>query len=287
MSEIVQESSSPPDAGEPIRESVPEGHDDSGAAEVTPAANARIQELVRQKKAAEAELGAARQREAQYQQYLQRVVQQQQKQKEPKSAAPDAETELIIRDLGGDDTARKLYEVLGSRFNVAAKQSGLVTADQVQQLVEQKVAQATGAWQTTVSLTNNIAEMVNSGTLDKPEAEWVTQQVATAAQQSPEWVTDGARANMLVNHIIMEGMKSGAIKPGRKQTRGNATLLSPGMGGVAQADDGFAEVKAAAKRFSTLRGLAEKDLKALHERVGGKTAGVSGGVSVREAMRGA
>ena len=142
MSEgIVQESSSPPsDSGPEPQESAEAAPSEGGlgsAGEVTPAAQARIQELVRQRKQVEAELSQSRQKEAQYQAYIQRVTQYQQQQKQQQQPQrPDAETELIVKDLGGDETAQKLYEVLGRRFDVAAKNSGFVTAEQAQQLVQ-------------------------------------------------------------------------------------------------------------------------------------------------------
>jgi len=253
----VSESPSPP----------PEPQQDVSEPAETPVsqnANRRIQELNREKKQQEER---ARRLEKQVQD-LQSLYQQQFKQSQtPKQPARDSEAENIIHELGGDDTARKLYDVLSRTFGHAAKKGEYVSKAEAEQMMKSVASTYFGGIQSSLAVSNSVNALVQAGTLDDKEAQWVTSQVSEIAKGNPQTLTNPKSASMLVNMVLGQGFTSGEIKPGKK-TRGTPTVVGPGRNSTGGTQDPeFKDIKAAASRFRTLAGLDDKSLKALRDKV--------------------
>ena len=235
-------------------------------AEISQKANERIQQLVREKKEAEAKMNEALQREVQYQEYIKSTLNP----KPQPSQSPqtlDPEEELIIKELGGDETAQKLHKLLSRKFKVDAKRDGLASREEILPEVQRMLDQKLGAFQNTFMVTNRINELLNSGRLDDGEAKFVSEQVANAIAQNPAWLNNQQHARMLINNVIQEGIDAGNIKLAVKE-RGRPTLVSPGSGGgQGDKDAEIAELRAAASRFSTLSGLKDDELAKLGSRI--------------------
>jgi len=261
------------DRGEPAGPpaSSPEGDPSDGGQEpsdgISNNANRRIQQLVSKGKEYEKTISQLQQQNAQMRQYM--IQQLNQPKNQPSTAPPsalsyDPESENIIKDLGGDDTAKKLYDVLGRRFGLAAKEQGLAREDEVLSKVDQRINAALGTVQATQAVPNRIQELVGKGRLDAKEAQWVQQKVVEAAQQEPRWLGNAQLARQLVNTIVEAGYDSGDIAVAVKKSRPANTLVSPGQnGGGAPEGDNLSDLRAAAQRFRSLRSLNDKQLKQL------------------------
>lgn len=258
----VQESSSTPE--EQPEQAAPE----AAPEEISPKANRRIQELAKAKKEQE---DRARKLEAQLQQLHQMYLAKVSGPETKTSGQPalDPEAQNIIHELGGDETAKKLYDVLGKAFGHSAKKEGFVSRQEAEKLAQQAAARYLGSMQSTLAVSSTVSKLVEDGTLDSSEAGWVTQKVAEIAKGNPRSMETPESAQMLVNMVLGQGFTSGDLKLNRK-TRGTPTVVGPGRNSAGDtSDSGYKEVKAAAARFRSLAGLDDKELKTLYGKVSG------------------
>lgn len=245
----------------------------------------RFKEVNSQKNEAQQNLGkmqeAFRTREAQWQQYAQGLQQQQQNQQQtqqpdPNAGQPDSEELYIKQMLGDDETGGKVYEMLDRHFNHKIGKQGVASKDEIMSEVKDYVNKQTGSIQSTFHVSNQVQDMVGKGMIGADDAERITGKVASALQSQPQWAENPANMDLLMSKIVMDEIKSGAVKPytGRKSV-GSNTPVAPGQNGnsnqAREIEQG--QLKNAASRFRTLRGLVEKnDMKTL-ERLGRNTAG--------------
>lgn len=245
----------------------------------------RFKEVNSQKNEAQQNLGkmqeAFRTREAQWQQYAQGLQNQQQNQQQtqqpdPNAGQPDSEELYIKQMLGDDETGGKVYEMLDRHFNHKIGKQGVASKDEIMSEVKDYVNKQTGSIQSTFHVSNQVQDMVGKGMIGADDAERITGKVASALQSQPQWAENPANMDLLMSKIVMDEIKSGAVKPytGRKSV-GSNTPVAPGQNGnsnqAREIEQG--QLKNAASRFRTLRGLVEKnDMKTL-ERLGRNTAG--------------
>ena len=265
-------------------ESVSSG-DTSEHSEQGPIPYDRFKEVNSQKNEAQENLGkmqeAFRQREAQWQQYSQGVQQQQQNQQQtpqpdPNAGQPDAEELYIKQMLGDDETGGKVYEMLDRHFNHKIGKNGVASKDEIMSEVKDYVNKQTGSIQSTFHVSNQVQDMVGKGMIGADDAERITGKVASALQSQPQWAENPQNMDLLMSKIVMDEIKSGAVKPyTQRKSVGSNTPVAPGQNGnsnqAREVEQG--QLKNAASRFRTLRGLVEKnDMKTL-ERLGRNTAG--------------
>ena len=265
-------------------ESVSSG-DTSEHSEQGPIPYDRFKEVNSQKNEAQENLGkmqeAFRQREAQWQQYSQGVQQQQQNQQQtpqpdPNAGQPDAEELYIKQMLGDDETGGKVYEMLDRHFNHKIGKQGVASKDEIMSEVKDYVNKQTGSIQSTFHVSNQVQDMVGKGMIGADDAERITGKVASALQSQPQWAENPQNMDLLMSKIVMDEIKSGAVKPyTQRRSVGSNTPVAPGQNGnsnqAREVEQG--QLKNAASRFRTLRGLVEKnDMKTL-ERLGRNTAG--------------
>ena len=265
-------------------ESVSSG-DTSEHSEQGPIPYDRFKEVNSQKNEAQENLGkmqeAFRQREAQWQQYSQGVQQQQQNQQQtpqpdPNAGQPDAEELYIKQMLGDDETGGKVYEMLDRHFNHKIGKQGVASKDEIMSEVKDYVNKQTGSIQSTFHVSNQVQDMVGKGMIGADDAERITGKVASALQSQPQWAENPQNMDLLMSKIVMDEIKSGAVKPyTQRRSVGSNTPVAPGQNGnsnqAREVEQG--QLKNAANRFRTLRGLVEKnDMKTL-ERLGRNTAG--------------
>ena len=245
----------------------------------------RFREVNSQKKEAQDNLGkmqeAFRQREAQWQQYAQGVQQQQAQQQQqqtqqPASNEPDSEELYIKQMLGDDETGSKVYEMLDRHFNHKIGKQGVASKDEIMSEVKDYVNRQTGSIQSTFHVSNQVQDMVGKGMIGAEDAERITGKVASALQAQPSWAENPQNMDLLMSKIVMDEIRGGQVKPySGRRTLGNNTPVSPGQNGngnqAREAEQG--QLRDAANRFRSLRGLVEKnDMKTL-ERLGRNTAG--------------
>tara|TARA_Y100000310_G_C20628652_1_gene787369 strand:+ start:214 stop:981 length:768 start_codon:yes stop_codon:yes gene_type:complete len=237
-----------------------------------------------QKNEAQENLGkvqeAFRQREAQWQQFAQGVQQQQQitqqQTQEPTSTEPDGEELYIKQMLGDDETGSKVYEMLDRHFNHKIGKQGVASKDEIMGEVRDYVNKQTGSIQSTFHVSNQVQDMVGKGMIGPEDAERITGKVASALQSQPQWAENPANMDLLMSKIVMDEIKAGQVKPySQRRTMGSNTPVAPGQNGnsnqAREAEQG--NLRSAASRFRSLRGLVEKnDMKTL-ERLGRNTAG--------------
>mgnify|MGYP006403712207 FL=1 len=244
----------------------------------------RFREVNSQKNEAQENLGkvqeAFRQREAQWQQFAQGVQQQQQitqqQTQEPASTEPDGEELYIKQMLGDDETGSKVYEMLDRHFNHKIGKQGVASKDEIMGEVRDYVNKQTGSIQSTFHVSNQVQDMVGKGMIGPEDAERITGKVASALQSQPQWAENPANMDLLMSKIVMDEIKAGQVKPySQRRTMGSNTPVAPGQNGnsnqAREAEQG--NLRNAASRFRSLRGLVEKnDMKTL-ERLGRNTAG--------------
>jgi len=244
----------------------------------------RFREVNSQKNQAQENLGkvqeAFRQREAQWQQFAQGVQQQQQttqqQTQEPASTEPDGEELYIKQMLGDDETGSKVYEMLDRHFNHKIGKQGVASKDEIMGEVRDYVNKQTGSIQSTFHVSNQVQDMVGKGMIGPEDAERITGKVASALQSQPQWAENPANMDLLMSKIVMDEIKAGQVKPySQRRTMGSNTPVAPGQNGnsnqAREAEQG--NLRNAASRFRSLRGLVEKnDMKTL-ERLGRNTAG--------------
>jgi hypothetical protein len=244
----------------------------------------RFREVNSQKNEAQENLGkvqeAFRQREAQWQQFAQGVQQQQQitqqQTQEPTSTEPDGEELYIKQMLGDDETGSKVYEMLDRHFNHKIGKQGVASKDEIMGEVRDYVNKQTGSIQSTFHVSNQVQDMVGKGMIGPEDAERITGKVASALQSQPQWAENPANMDLLMSKIVMDEIKAGQVKPySQRRTMGSNTPVAPGQNGnsnqAREAEQG--NLRSAASRFRSLRGLVEKnDMKTL-ERLGRNTAG--------------
>lgn len=244
----------------------------------------RFREVNSQKNEAQENLGkvqeAFRQREAQWQQFAQGVQQQQQitqqQTQEPTSTEPDGEELYIKQMLGDDETGSKVYEMLDRHFNHKIGKQGVASKDEIMGEVRDYVNKQTGSIQSTFHVSNQVQDMVGKGMIGPEDAERITGKVASALQSQPQWAENPANMDLLMSKIVMDEIKAGQVKPySQRRTMGSNTPVAPGQNGnsnqAREAEQG--NLRNAASRFRSLRGLVEKnDMKTL-ERLGRNTAG--------------
>jgi len=244
----------------------------------------RFREVNSQKNEAQENLGkvqeAFRQREAQWQQFAQGVQQQQQttqqQTQEPASTEPDGEELYIKQMLGDDETGSKVYEMLDRHFNHKIGKQGVASKDEIMAEVKDYVNKQTGSIQSTFHVSNQVQDMVGKGMIGPEDAERITGKVASALQSQPQWAENPANMDLLMSKIVMDEIKAGQVKPySQRRTMGSNTPVAPGQNGnsnqAREAEQG--NLRNAASRFRSLRGLVEKnDMKTL-ERLGRNTAG--------------
>lgn len=246
----------------------------------------RFREVNSQKNEAQQNVGklqeAFRQREAQWQQYAQGVQQQQvtqqQQTQEPAStdSEPDGEELYIKQMLGDDETGSKVYEMLDRHFNHKIGKQGVASKDEIMSEVRDYVNKQTGSIQSTFHVSNQIQDMVGKGLLGPEDAQRITGKVASALQSQPQWAENSGNMDLLMSKIVLDEIKAGEVKPySQRRTMGSNTPVAPGQNGNAnqarEAEQG--QLRNAANRFRSLRGLVEKnDMKTL-ERLGRNTAG--------------
>ena len=244
----------------------------------------RFREVNSQKNEAQENLGkvqeAFRQREAQWQQFAQGVQQQQQttqqQTQEPASTEPDGEELYIKQMLGDDETGSKVYEMLDRHFNHKIGKQGVASKDEIMGEVRDYVNKQTGSIQSTFHVSNQVQDMVGKGMIGPEDAERITGKVASALQSQPQWAENPANMDLLMSKIVMDEIKAGQVKPySQRRTMGSNTPVAPGQNGnsnqAREAEQG--NLRSAASRFRSLRGLVEKnDMKTL-ERLGRNTAG--------------
>jgi hypothetical protein len=266
-------------------ESVSSGDTSDHSSEQGPIPYDRFKEVNSQKNEAQENLGkmqeAFRTREAQWQQYAQGLQNQQQNQQQtqqpdPNAGQPDSEELYIKQMLGDDETGGKVYEMLDRHFNHKIGKQGVASKDEIMSEVKDYVNKQTGSIQSTFHVSNQVQDMVGKGMIGADDAERITGKVASALQSQPQWAENPANMDLLMSKIVMDEIKSGAVKPytGRKSV-GSNTPVAPGQNGnsnqAREVEQG--QLKNAASRFRTLRGLVEKnDMKTL-ERLGRNTAG--------------
>jgi len=266
-------------------ESVSSGDTSDHSSEQGPIPYDRFKEVNSQKNEAQQNLGkmqeAFRQREAQWQQYAQGLQNQQQNQQQtqqpdPNAGQPDSEELYIKQMLGDDETGGKVYEMLDRHFNHKIGKNGVASKDEIMSEVKDYVNKQTGSIQSTFHVSNQVQDMVGKGMIGADDAERITGKVASALQSQPQWAENPANMDLLMSKIVMDEIKSGAVKPytGRRSV-GSNTPVAPGQNGnsnqAREVEQG--QLKNAASRFRTLRGLVEKnDMKTL-ERLGRNTAG--------------
>ena len=220
-------------------------------------------------------------REAQWQQYTQGIQQQQQNQQQtqqpdPNAGQPDSEELYIKQMLGDDETGGKVYEMLDRHFNHKIGKKGVASKDEIMSEVKDYVNKQTGSIQSTFHVSNQVQDMVGKGMIGADDAERITGKVASALQSQPQWAENPQNMDLLMSKIVMDEIKSGAVKPyTQRRSVGSNTPVSPGQNGnsnqAREVEQG--QLKNAANRFRTLRGLVEKnDMKTL-ERLGRNTAG--------------
>ena len=266
-------------------ESVSSGDTSEHSSEQGPIPYDRFKEVNSQKNEAQENLGkmqeAFRQREAQWQQYSQGVQQQQQNQQQtpqpdPNAGQPDAEELYIKQMLGDDETGGKVYEMLDRHFNHKIGKQGVASKDEIMSEVKDYVNKQTGSIQSTFHVSNQVQDMVGKGMIGADDAERITGKVASALQSQPQWAENPQNMDLLMSKIVMDEIKSGAVKPyTQRKSVGSNTPVAPGQNGnsnqAREVEQG--QLKNAASRFRTLRGLVEKnDMKTL-ERLGRNTAG--------------
>ena len=265
--------------------------DASDQSEQGPIPYDRFREVNSQKNEAQQNLGkmqeAFRQREAQWQQFAQGVQQQQQQiqaqqqqTQEPASTEPDSEELYIKQMLGDDETGGKVYEMLDRHFNHKIGKQGVASKDEIMSEVKDYVNKQTGSIQSTFHVSNQVQDMVGKGMIGPEDAERITGKVANALQSQPQWAENPANMDLLMSKIVMDEIRGGQVKPySQRRTVGSNTPVAPGQNGnsnqAREAEQG--QLRDAAGRFRSLRGLVEKnDMKTL-ERLGRNTAGDSTG----------
>jgi hypothetical protein len=258
----------------------------------------RFREVNSQKNEAQQNVGklqeAFRQREAQWQQYAQGVQQNQQvtqqQTQEPAStdSEPDSEELYIKQMLGDDETGSKVYEMLDRHFNHKIGKQGVASKDEIMSEVRDYVNKQTGSIQSTFHVSNQIQDMVGKGMLGPEDAQRITGKVASALQSQPQWAENSGNMDLLMSKIILDEIKAGQVKPySQRRTMGSNTPVAPGQNGNAnqarEAEQG--NLRNAANRFRSLRGLVEKnDMKTL-ERLGRNTAGDATGQDLNAMIR--
>jgi hypothetical protein len=188
---------------------------------------------------------------------------QQQGQQANGAMAADPQEELIKNELGRDEAGEKAYNTLESHFEHKMEKKGLMTAGNVERMIDERFGRFTTQLQSGAATSNKVQNWVQSGMMSRDHAQSLQNKANAVVQANPRLRDEPTNMAFLLDSLMAHSLAEKEFVP-YQQPRPEATNpLVPGGGGGAPTK--LPEWKAENTRFQSLRGLKANDVKKLDD----------------------